>query len=119
MSIQRLIERTTIIRYKRKENKAMGYFKVGDRVEVIKSQTEDSCIDHYAPVGLKGTVVYTEPRHLTKQIAVEFDKSFKEGHGCDGKVRGKRGQWYEYDPHSNIYWKNCLKILSKKKNNYY
>ena len=74
--------------------------RTGDRVEVIKSHNEDSCIDHYAPVGLKGTVVYAEPRHLTKQIAVEFDKSFKEGHGCSGKVRDKRGQWYEYDPHS-------------------
>lgn len=93
--------------------------RTGDRVEVIKSHNEDSCIGHYAPVGLKGTVVYTEPRRLTRQIAVEFDKSFKEGHGCSGKVRGKRGQWYEYYSHSSIYWKDCLKILPKKKNNYY
>lgn len=93
--------------------------RTGDRVEVIKSHNENPCIGHYAPVGLKGTVVYVKLKRLTRQIAVEFDKPFKEGHDCSGKTRDKRGQWYEYYPYSSVYWKDCLKILSKKKNNYY
>lgn len=95
--------------------------KVGDRVRVIRDSDPNKMCPQYAPIGYKGTVVYIEGcAEPTRQIAVKFDSPFTKGHSCSGRIPVGRSQWYSFSPEFDIYWRDWLEIIPKKKtNNYY
>lgn len=105
MSIQRLIERTTIIRYKRKENKTMGYFKAGDRVEVIGIYGQlPAYYEEQIEIGSKGTIItvdwygidvifddlkpYKEPSKNSLNFAPMWDDDKNSEEFIDSDIQG-------------------------------
>lgn len=91
-------------------------WKVGDRVEIVKSSKRG------ADLGMKGTVVYIGLHQGRIEFLIEFDDDMGGHKGASINYDGKDGHcWWVFEESQEVAAKGpiTVKKINKRKNNYY